>query len=57
MSAGSKTDPGGYASPEKNLKQFETHDTRSPHEVAQVIRAQQYEPVWKDWDAVLAQGI
>ena len=53
MSAGSKTDPGGYASPEKNLKQFETHDTRSPKEMSDVIKSKNYEPVWKDWDAVL----
>lgn len=53
MSAGSKTDPGGYAAPETQLKQFEIHDGRSPQEVAQAIRAKNYEPVWKDWDAVL----
>ena len=53
MSAGSKTDPGGYASTENNLKQFETHDTRSPKEIADLIRSKNYEPVWKDWDAVL----
>ena len=53
MSAGSETDPGGYANPNKHLKQFETHDTRSPQEIMQVIQSKQYEPVWKDWDAVL----
>jgi 2-iminoacetate synthase len=30
MSAGSKTDPGGYASPQQNLEQFEISDDRSP---------------------------
>ena len=53
MSAGSETDPGGYANPNKNLKQFETHDTRSPQEMVNVIKSRQYEAVWKDWDAVL----
>ncbi len=33
--------------------QFDVSDVRSPAEVAQVVRALGYEPVWKDWDAVL----
>lgn len=53
VSAGSKTEPGGYALNSKALKQFEISDERSPQEVIQVIRASGYEPVWKDWDAVL----
>jgi 2-iminoacetate synthase len=52
MSAGSKTEPGGYSDSEA-LKQFEIHDDRSPEAVAAMIRSKQYEPVWKDWDAVL----
>lgn len=54
MSAGSKTNPGGYAVfPEKkSLEQFEIDDSRSPHEVAQMIQSQGYESVWKDWDKV-----
>lgn len=52
MSAGSKTDPGGYASAPESLEQFETSDQRSPMEVAESIRKHGYEPVWKDWDAV-----
>lgn len=54
MSAGSKTNPGGYAVfPEKeSLEQFEIDDQRSPQEVAQMIRQQGYESVWKDWDKV-----
>jgi 2-iminoacetate synthase len=34
--------------------QFEIADERSPQEVAQVISRLGYEPVWKDWDAVLS---
>ena len=30
--------------------QFEIADTRSPEEVAAVIRGLGYDPVWKDWD-------
>jgi 2-iminoacetate synthase len=52
MSAGSKTEPGGYSNSEA-LKQFEIHDDRTPQEIAAVIQSKNYEPVWKDWDAVL----
>jgi 2-iminoacetate synthase len=33
--------------------QFEIADTRSPDEVARLLRRLGYEPVWKDWDAAL----
>ena len=56
MSAGSKTNPGGYAVEEESLEQFEISDERSPTEVAELIRKQGYEPVWKDWDVVLEEG-
>jgi 2-iminoacetate synthase len=50
LSAGSKTDPGGYASSMHALEQFEISDERTPDEVVQAIRKQGYEAVWKDWD-------
>lgn len=50
ISAGSKTNPGGYASAPESLEQFEIHDERSPQEIASMIRAKGYEAVWKDWD-------
>ena len=50
LSAGSKTDPGGYASKENNLEQFEICDDRSPVEVGEMIHKNGYEAVWKDWD-------
>jgi 2-iminoacetate synthase len=50
MSAGSKTNPGGYAVEKESLEQFEIDDARSPGEIADMIRTQGYEPVWKDWD-------
>jgi 2-iminoacetate synthase len=50
MSAGSKTSPGGYSQPSDTVRQFEIDDTRSPAQVAAMIRAQGAEPVWKDWD-------
>ena len=49
MSAGSHTEPGGYAEPSDAEPQFEIADTRSPAEMAAVIRAAGYDPVWKDW--------
>lgn len=50
MSAGSRTNPGGYSSAPDSLEQFEVDDSRSPGEVAEFLRSQGYEPVWKDWD-------
>jgi 2-iminoacetate synthase len=50
MSAGSKTNPGGYANVEESLEQFEISDERSAEEIAVFLRASGYEPVWKDWD-------
>jgi len=53
LSADSKTNPGGYANREESLEQFEICDERSGATMAEVISAQGYEPVWKDWDSVL----
>jgi 2-iminoacetate synthase len=55
MSAGSRTDPGGYAHDAEAEAQFEIADHRSPHAVADVIRQKGYEPVWKDWDVAFLQ--
>ena len=52
MSAGSKTDPGGYAVNPQSLEQFEVSDNRSPKEVEKAIEKEGLQPVWKDWDAV-----
>lgn len=52
MSAGSQTEPGGYASTPEALEQFEVSDTRTPAEVVRAIRDHGLEPVFKDWDAV-----
>jgi len=54
ISAGSKTNPGGYAVEPESLEQFEISDERSPAEIARVIQEQGYEPVWKNWDSCLA---
>ena len=52
MSAGSHTEPGGYAAPSDAEPQFSISDTRSPAEVAAVLREAGYDPVWKDWERV-----
>ncbi len=52
MSAGSKTEPGGYVSTPDALEQFEVTDPRTPSEVARDIRDMGYDVVWKDWDSV-----
>jgi 2-iminoacetate synthase len=75
MSAGAKTEPGGYTGAgsndlhltvkgrrveleaksgcEKATEQFKITDHRSPAEVAAMLRAQNLDPVWKDWDESL----
>ena len=50
LSAGSKTNPGGYSGHNEAIKQFEIDDNRSPAQVAAMIKQQGFEPVWKDWD-------
>jgi len=55
ISAGSKTSPGGYSQPTNAVEQFEIDDTRSPAEVAGMIRARGFEPVWKDWDCAFVK--
>lgn len=48
MSAGSHTEPGGYAQPSPADRQFEIADDRSPSEIAAMLRSAGYDPVWKD---------
>jgi len=50
LSAGSHTEPGGYADPSDAEPQFLTSDNRSPAQVADLLRSQGYDPVWKDWE-------
>lgn len=50
MSAGSKTQPGGYTITEDSLEQFKVADTRTPEEIAAMLKKKDIEPVWKDFD-------
>lgn len=79
MSAGARTEPGGYTgagcddlhltvkgrrvelatapATRKATEQFRIHDTREAAEVAAMLRGQNIDPVWKDWDeSLLAAG-
>ena len=53
MSAGSRTEPGGYSQPQEALEQFEIDDNRSPKEIAEMLRFQKMDVIWKDWDPYL----
>ncbi|MEL6719266.1 MAG: 2-iminoacetate synthase ThiH [Bacteroidota bacterium] len=52
MSAGSKTNPGGYVVEPQSLEQFEISDERTPAEIERMLQKQGYEAIWKDWDAI-----
>ena len=53
LSAGSKTDPGGYAVYKHELEQFSINDARTVAETQRAVEEQGYEVVWKDWDLSL----
>lgn len=55
MSAGSRTEPGGYTHPDASDPQFRVEDGRAPAVVARSLLAAGVEPVWKDWDAAFTQ--
>ncbi|REC48264.1 2-iminoacetate synthase ThiH [Chryseobacterium pennipullorum] len=52
MSAGSKTNPGGYSVDKESLEQFETSDERSMDQIRKMIKEAGYDPVMKDWESV-----
>lgn len=54
MSAGSKTNPGGYVVEPQSLEQFEIEDSRSITEMTEVVHLNGYEPVLKNWDNTYA---
>ncbi|TNF51561.1 MAG: 2-iminoacetate synthase ThiH, partial [Deltaproteobacteria bacterium] len=55
MSAGSCTAPGGYGEEDSATEQFAIDDDRTPAEIADLLRARGYDPVWKDWDGAFLQ--
>ena len=50
ISAESKTNPGGYSVEPQSLEQFEISDERSTEEIAEMLKANGLEVVWKDWE-------
>jgi 2-iminoacetate synthase len=50
MSAGSRTEPGGYQRPGSEAEQFSVDDDRSPGEIARTLAGLGYDGVWKDWE-------
>lgn len=50
MSAGSKTNPGGYSVDQDSLAQFDICDNRPTEVIADLIRSKGYEAVWTDWN-------
>lgn len=55
-SAGSKTQPGGYAVAPESLAQFSIDDERSPAEIAAMLRRSGIQPVWQDWHPLLGRS-
>jgi 2-iminoacetate synthase len=53
---GKAVTPSDLASDAEAAGQFEIADARTPAEVAAVLRARGFEPVWKDWDAAILAG-
>lgn len=56
MSAGSRTEPGGYSEPGAAEQQFEISDERPAGDVARALASAGFEPVWKDASPVFRAG-
>lgn len=49
LSAGSKTNPGGYTLENNSLNQFEIADKRTPAQIESMLYKNGYQPVWQNW--------
>jgi len=56
VSAGSRTDPGGYSTDRNAGTQFSVEDPRTPEEVAESLKSAGFDPVFKDWESCLHGG-
>ncbi len=56
ISAGSKTQPGGYQVAPEALQQFSIDDERSPKEMAAVLTELGLQPVWTNWHPAFGRG-
>ncbi len=52
MSAGVSTAVGGHSRSDNKTTQFEISDTRSVEQMCQALRANQFQPVFKDWEQI-----
>lgn len=53
MSAGSRTDVGGYTHPKEcSTAQFEINDDRDVADIIQAIRDRGFQPIFKDWELI-----
>jgi 2-iminoacetate synthase len=55
MSAGSRTNPGGYGQKDDSLEQFEVADDRTSDQIAAMLKSNNLEAVWKDWDTAFTK--
>ncbi len=55
LSAGSKTQPGGYQVAPQSLEQFSIDDDRSPTEMALQLQKLSLQPVWTNWHPALGR--
>jgi 2-iminoacetate synthase len=55
LSAGSKTQPGGYQVAPQSLEQFSIDDDRSPAEMALRLQQLALQPVWTNWHPALGR--
>ena len=55
VSAGSRTNPGGYANKDDALKQFEIADNRDAAEIVRMLKTKGLEAVWKDFDTAFTK--
>lgn len=56
MSAGSRTEPGGYSDPGGAEEQFKISDERTPLEVREALARAGFDPVWKDASPVFRRA-
>lgn len=55
LSAGSKTQPGGYQVAPQSLEQFSIDDDRSPAQMALQLQKLSLQPVWTNWHPALGR--
>ncbi len=56
MSAGSRTEPGGYSDPGGAEEQFKISDERTPADVRASLEASGFDPIWKDASPVFRRA-